>query len=133
MEQIDPAKLRSKPGDRPVVLITLELYGQLKTVKGREAWALAELIAAGEAGITTIERPAPRWSQYVMKLRRAGIDIETKDEKHGGAFSGTHGRYILHSAARVIEFRRQGDPKQDETPRRSGFVALGSLQEGIWR
>lgn len=57
------------------------------------------------------------------------------DEPHGGPFSGTHGRYVLHSAVKVIETRRQGDPKPDQKPRRdSGFVSLNALPvEGIWR
>ena len=135
MEQLNPPHGGSKPTGKPVVLLIVELDGQLKTIKGRDAWALSELLAAGKAGLTTIDRPAPRWSQYIMKLRRAGFDIETIDEKHGGAFSGTHGRYVLHSQFRIIETRRQGDPKPDQQPRRdNGFVGLGTLPlEGIWR
>ena len=134
MEHIAAPQGGSKPDPRPVVLLIVELDGQLKTIQGRDAWALSELISAGNAGVTPIDRPAPRWSQYIMKLRRAGFDIETIDEKHGGAFSGTHGRYVLHSQFRIIETRRQGDPKPDQQPRRErGFVALAALQEGIWR
>lgn len=42
-------------------------------LKGRDAWALAQLIEAGERGCTPIDQPGPRWSGYVHKLRRAGI------------------------------------------------------------
>ena len=64
-------------------------------VLGREAWALRELMKAGEAGATPISNPAPRWSHYVWLLRGHGFRVETVDEPHGGPFSGTHARYIL--------------------------------------
>ena len=62
--------------------------------------ALAE---AGSKGCTPINRPAPRWSAYIHTLRKRGIDIETIHEPHGGTFSGTHGRYILHSQVVSLE------------------------------
>jgi hypothetical protein len=64
---------------------------------GREEWALSHLIAAGSHGCTPISHPGPRWSDYVFKLRRRGIDIATLAEHHDGPFAGTHGRYILLS------------------------------------
>jgi hypothetical protein len=135
MKQINPLHTGGKTPNKPVVLMTVELDGQLKTIHGRDAWALSELISARNSGVTPIDRPAPRWSQYIHKLRRAGFNIETIDEKHGGAFSGTHGRYVLRSAVRIIEICRQGDPKPDQQPPRdNGFVAIGTLPlEGIWR
>ncbi len=39
------------------------------TIKGRELWALRELIRAGSRGVTPVERVGPRWSHYVFKLR----------------------------------------------------------------
>ncbi|SDG18787.1 winged helix domain-containing protein [Pelagibacterium luteolum] len=71
------------------------------TAVGRVAWALLHLLNAGPKGITVIERPAPRWSQYIMLLRRSGVAIETRDEPHEGDFAGHHGRYILHSRVTV--------------------------------
>lgn len=71
------------------------------TVIGRDGWALLHLIAAGSKGLTTIERPAPRWSHYIFKLRRAGIVIHTEDESHAGSFAGHHGRYRLISNVSV--------------------------------
>lgn len=71
------------------------------SLKGREAWALDQLIEAGAKGCTPITHPAPRWSGYVFDLRGHGIPIETIHEKHGGEFAGTHGRYILR--ARVVK------------------------------
>ena len=65
--------------------------------KGREAWALDRLLTAGPKGCTPIDQPAPRWSAYVHKLRKRGVPIETVTEPHGGAFSGTHGRYVLRA------------------------------------
>lgn len=69
--------------------------------KGREAWALYRLTEAGPRGCTPIEQPAPRWSAYVHRLRALGLPIETLHEPHGGAFAGTHGRYVLR--ARVVK------------------------------
>lgn len=65
--------------------------------KGREAWALDRLRLAGTMGCTPITEPAPRWSAYVHKLRARGVPIETVHEPHGGAYAGTHGRYVLRA------------------------------------
>ena len=70
--------------------------------KGRNAWALDELIEGRETGCTPITQPAPRWSGYVHNLRRAGISIETLHEPHGGKFRGHHARYILRSQVRRV-------------------------------
>jgi hypothetical protein len=88
-----------------IISITVRISddGPLVKVKRRDAWALAELLKAGSAGITPLERPAPRWSHYVFKNRRAGIDIETIHEAHAGAFSGHQARYVLRSPVQVIE------------------------------
>lgn len=66
-------------------------------VKGRDRWALENLINAGDAGCTPIDNPVPRWSAYVFKLRSFGVNIETVHEEHTGPFSGTHARYVLRS------------------------------------
>lgn len=71
-------------------------------VAGRDAWALQHLIFAGEHGVTPIECPAPRWSAYVFNLRELGFDIETQREEHGGRYSGSHGRYTLHTKCFVV-------------------------------
>lgn len=70
--------------------------------KGRDAWALDALIASGDVGCTPIDHPGPRWSHYVFKLRRAGLDVETVTEAHGGPYKGTHARYVLRSNVRRI-------------------------------
>jgi hypothetical protein len=54
--------------------------GPVVTIRGREAWALLALMAAGERGCTPIDHPGPRWSGYVHDLRRLGFDIETTHE-----------------------------------------------------
>jgi hypothetical protein len=64
---------------------------------GREAWALSHLLGAGDYGCTPIDTPGPRWSDYVFKLRRRGIDIATITEPHGGPYAGNHARYVLKS------------------------------------
>jgi hypothetical protein len=74
---------------------------------GRQAWALNELVAAGETGCTPITTPGPRWSDYIFKLRREGVSVETIDERHGGSFSGSHARYVIRSSARLIEIIRE--------------------------
>jgi hypothetical protein len=73
------------------------------TVKGRDAWALAELVKAGQAGCSPIDHPGPRWSAYVFKLKRSHrLVIETRHEPHYGPFAGTHGRYVLLSKVEII-------------------------------
>lgn len=69
---------------------------------GREAWALRELIRAGEAGCTPIDNPAPRWSHYVWLLRDT-FEIDTVLEDHGGPFAGQHARYVLRDDVSIIE------------------------------
>lgn len=73
------------------------------TLKGREAWALSRLIEAGQKGVTPVSEPTgPRWSAYVFNLRHRGFDIETRHERHGGPFPGTHARYVLHDDVRPL-------------------------------
>jgi hypothetical protein len=76
--------------------------GSERTFKGRTAWALNRLVTAGERGVTPIEHPGPRWSDYIFKLRRAGVPVETIDEKHGGTYSGSHARYRLLVPVEVV-------------------------------
>lgn len=85
------------------VTVKLEPDGGTRTVVGRDAWALKNLVQAGEGGCTPIDTPGPRWSHYVFKLRRAGFTIETIHEDHGGPFAGTHARYVLHSEVTILE------------------------------
>jgi hypothetical protein len=70
---------------------------QIHELAGREEWALSHLLSAGDYGCTPIDTPGPRWSDYVFKLRRRGINIATITESHGGDFPGHHARYILRS------------------------------------
>jgi hypothetical protein len=79
------------------------------TAKGRDAWALSELIAAGPDGCTPITHPGPRWSGYVLKLRKRGVNIETVHERHGGVFAGTHARYVLRSPVEIIEIKTSAE------------------------
>jgi hypothetical protein len=74
--------------------------GNVRTITpaGRDGWALGELIAAGAAGITSLENPAPRLASYVHKLRTVyGLNVETITEMHGGDYAGKHARYRLHT------------------------------------
>ena len=75
---------------RPAIILT-----------GRDAWALQALVHAGAKGVTPIDTPGPRWSGYVFNLRRAGLKIETRHEKHGPPFAGTHARYVLHDTVQI--------------------------------
>ena len=76
--------------------------GSQQSFVGREAWTLRHLVRAGRIGMTTIDYPAPRWSHYVYKLRKAGLVISTDYEPHKGDFPGTHGRYRLETSIEVI-------------------------------
>lgn len=71
-------------------------------LKGRNAWAMRQLINAKALGCTPITRPAPRWSAYVFNLRKFGIDIKTIHERHEGEFAGSHARYVLKDEVREI-------------------------------
>ncbi len=86
--------------------ITVEIFDAPElgavTVIGRVAWALLELHHAGEDGCTPMTHPGPRWSAYVLKLRRLGLLIETVTERHGGPFAGHHARYVLRSRIRIV-------------------------------
>ena len=77
--------------------------GSIISVKGRDAWALTELIHGGKTGVTPITHPAPRWSAYVFNLRSIGVDIDTINEPHKGPYAGTHARYVLRSDITVLE------------------------------
>ncbi len=77
------------------------------TVIGRDAWMLDQLMQVGAHGLTSIERPAPRISHYVHKLRGFGFDIDTEYEGHGGPFPGKHGRYRLLSKVRIVADSRK--------------------------
>lgn len=83
----------------------LQPDGTARTIQlhGRNAWALSELIEAGERGCTPITHPGPRWSAYVHRLRHDyGLNIETIHEAHKGAFPGSHARYVLRSKCQVL-------------------------------
>lgn len=92
-----------------IVRLTIEIETEAgpvtRTFEGRYAWTLARLIEAGPRGVTPIERPAPRWSHYIMILRREGLDIETIDVPNTGPFRGQHGRYVLRTPCHLIEAR----------------------------
>jgi hypothetical protein len=83
------------------IAIRLQSGSEL-TFTGREAWALQRLIDAGSVGVTTLDHPAPRWSHYLYKLRKAGLVITTDYEPHSGPFPGTHGRYRLKALVTVV-------------------------------
>ncbi|QHO72480.1 hypothetical protein ACH79_07435 [Bradyrhizobium sp. CCBAU 051011] len=76
--------------------------GTLRTFTGRDAWTLCRLIEAGVRGVTTLGHPAPRWSQYIFRLRKAGLVISTEYERHSGPFPGSHGRYRLETPVTVV-------------------------------
>src|SRR5580704_9196789 len=90
---------------RPVLFSVVDAHGaaRILELKGRDAWALTELVRAGDLGCTPIDTPGPRWSGYVHKLRRRySLDIVTVTEPHGGPYKGTHARYILRSVVRTL-------------------------------
>jgi len=97
--------IKTKP-PRTVLRVFAEFQdGELPVriaLDGRVAWALLRLVDAGPAGLTTLDEPAPRWSAYIFTLRQLGFRIRTEYERHGGQFSGLHGRYILESDVRIV-------------------------------
>lgn len=64
-------------------------------LKGRNQWAMEQLIKSGNNGCTPLNSGAPRWSAYIHNLRSFGVEIRTITERHGGQFSGNHARYVL--------------------------------------
>lgn len=94
--------LADQPLVAPTLLNLMENSGAaskpqpLKLTK-RAEFFLEEMMAAGAAGITTIDYPGVRVGDAVHKLRKAGVNIETQYEQHGGEFAGNHGRYVLRS------------------------------------
>lgn len=71
------------------------------TLDGRLGWTMFHLVAAGDIGVTPLEKPALRWSSYVHQLRQKGIPIVTEMEGHGGSYKGRHARYRLACDATV--------------------------------
>lgn len=99
-------------GTGPVVEVTASVDGKPpQTFHGRQAWALHALVLAGAAGCTPIDTPGPRWSDYIFKLRRDGVCVQTIDEPHAGAFSGAHARYVVRSSVRLIEVVRESEAR----------------------
>jgi len=89
---------------RSIVGLRIRLEsGTELTLRGREAWTLKELLRAGARGVTPRSCPAPRWSEYISRLRAKGIVIGTLWEMHDGAYRGRHGRYVLTTPPTVIE------------------------------
>ena len=95
-----------------ITLLRYRLNGAEHVARGRAAWALQQLIAAGAKGCTPIDQPAPRWSHYTWLLRRDGVAIETIHESHGGAYAGHHARYRLNSDIQVIETQTARDAQR---------------------
>ncbi len=93
----------------PVVKITVHDGERELRFVGREAHTLSQLLERGPQGLSSVEQIGPRISHYVMKLRQAGLVVETVKENHAGAFRGWHARYVLHTPLRVIEIVRAGD------------------------
>lgn len=68
----------------------------------RERDTLEALIRGGATGCTFYDAPAPRWASAIFKLRCRGLIIKTEREKHGGAYPGTHARYVLLSKVEKV-------------------------------
>jgi hypothetical protein len=84
--------------------IAFNWRGTTHSAKGRDAWALWELIRAGAKGCTALDYPGARLSAYVHSLRTDyALPIETLHEVHDGPFKGVHGRYVLRAKVRFAE------------------------------
>ena len=87
-----------------ILTLKVELgTGHVAIVRGREAWALMELLATGPAGCSVFDIRAPRWSSYVHKLRKLGFMIDTVPERHRGRFPGYHARYVLREQVIILD------------------------------
>ena len=86
----------------------IEPDGRIVELVGREAWAMRNLVTAGEKGCTPIDNPGPRWSGYVYSLRGYGFVIETIHERHAGPFPGSHARYVLRTGVTILEDEMEG-------------------------
>ena len=75
--------------------------GLILKLTGRVAWTGKH--DAGDKGVTPIERPAPRWSDYVFHVRGMGLVIENIDEPHGGTDRGQHARYVWRTPVKVVK------------------------------
>ena len=96
----------AEPVKKPVLKVRVDdgLFARELSIPGRFAWTLSELHKAGTRGCTPIERPAPRWSHYVWRLRHDwGVAIETITESHSGPYAGSHARYVLRSPVEILE------------------------------
>jgi hypothetical protein len=89
-------------GDVRAIKVQRYDNGETLSFVGRAAWALAKLATAGRNGCTPIDHPGPRWSHYTWLLRKAGLDVETIHEGHGGPYTGHHARYVLKTALHVL-------------------------------
>jgi hypothetical protein len=99
--------------DDPVVEITVLLNGQQVAVgPARVASAVHALIERGERGVTPLEWVGPRWSDYVLKAKKLGFDIETVHEGHSGPFAGRHGRYVMRSPVQVLKVVRASEARR---------------------
>ena len=109
------------PEQSPVAASLLDLMADaaplehvpLKLTK-RAEFFLEELMAAGAAGITTISYPGVRVGDAVHKLRKAGVNIETQYEQHGGEFAGSHGRYVMRSKVVRLAGAERHLPRDDQ-------------------
>lgn len=86
--------------------VIIDQQSRPKTFCGRLAATLDLLIKSGERGITAFDNPGPRLSDYVFKLRKAGLTIETVWEKHSGPYAGEHGRYVLRTAVHRVSEKK---------------------------
>lgn len=73
-----------------------------------QEWALSHLLAAGAYGCMPIDTSGALWSDYVFKLRRRGIDVETITETYDGPYAGHDDRCVLRS--RVSPLSGQSSP-----------------------
>lgn len=94
-------KSKTKRDKRKVIVEITNEGKASKTIiaTGRALWALEQL---SKGPCTPITRPAPRWSDYVFRLRNEGVEIETEHEAHSGPYPGTHAKYHLRSKIRFM-------------------------------
>ena len=95
-----PINSNRRTDKRRISIANEGMENQTAVVTGRVLWALEALI---DGPCTPISRPAPRWSDYVFRLRNEGVVIETEFEPHGGQYPGTHAKYHLKSEITFLD------------------------------
>ena len=91
-------------------------------LKKRAQFFLEEMIAAGAAGITSIDYPGVRVANGIFKLGKAGVAVETIYESHDGEYAGRHALYVLTST--VVRLGTTSSPTPTSSSSHQGVAQV---------